>query len=289
MTIYSALYYPGSLAKRDLIVRDNRFYPGKYAETFPVWLAYVRKHYPRAHLILFADESSPVAIRPLLQAHLTEPWDEEDEMVPDSFDQHDVDGSGDPPLIHVHWINQFAGQYFRPMQRNLVAAMVRAYDHDTDMLWWDNDAFCNTNIAPLVHDIDFAAASIEHHQQTAASVFTYISARRLHALDDICSLPEYLTRMVNEGPVETRMHSLQEGGLYKLFCYGETKDLGMHLDLSHLSCFSNFRQFLRNNPLDHPSWYGLILDLDGFTDACEADGRLGGVDMKFHDMYFSTK
>lgn len=206
------------------------------------------------------------------------------------LDWHDADGSGNPPWVHVKWVNQFAGQYFRPMQRNLVEAMKDAYLANEDgMLWIDADAFVNTDVAPLLGDVDFAAASIEHHQMTAASVFTYISAARLHAYDRFCSLPDYLTQMVEQGPTNTRMHSLQEGGLYKLFCFGRTKELGPHLDLTHLSCRANFARFLQENPLPGDDYWDFIHDLDNLVEAATLDGRLKGVEMTFHDMLFSTK
>ncbi len=289
MTIYSALYFPGSLAKDDLIIRDNRFYSGKYAETLPVWLSYVRRHYPKARLVLFADESSPVPIAPLLDAHLREPWIEEFSDKTRQWEWHDADGSGDGPLVHIKWVNQFAGQYFRPMQRNLVEAMKDAYAENEDLLWIDADCFANTDVTPLLVDVDFAAASIEAHQMTAASVFTYISAHRLHAYDRFCPLPDYLTKMVNDAPVDTRMHSLQEGGLYKLFCFGRTRDLGAHLDLAHLSCHSHFMRFLRENPLDSDDYADLVEDLDSLVKQATGGGHLDGVDMEFHDMLFSTK
>ena len=60
--IYTAFYYPGSLKNNDLIVRDNRFYPGKYSETFPVWYQYIRKNYPSEKILMFYDTNSPISI-----------------------------------------------------------------------------------------------------------------------------------------------------------------------------------------------------------------------------------
>ena len=87
--------------------------------------------------------------------------------------------------------------------------------------------------------------------------------------------------MVNEGPTETRMHSLQEGGIYKTFCFGETVDLANRVNLAHLSCYKHFMRFLRDNPLDTPEYRSLVSQLEGVNMS-----RLKGVEMDFWDMYY---
>lgn len=278
MIIASALYYPGSLDNPQSLVRDNRWYPGKASNAFPVWWAYLRRACPDVRVHLFADAKSPVPIRPLLGV-LSEAWEEVgldgQGLIHDPFTGFDETD----PLVTVQWLDQYAGGYFRPMQRNLVEAICLAYRANEDLLWWDNDAFCATDIRPLVRDVDFAAASIEHHQMTAASVFTYVSARRLHALDELTDLPSFLTTLLNEGPTETRMHLLQEGGLYKLFCYGATRDLGRDIQLSHLSCYDRFLTFLRRNPLDTSEYRDLMARLEAVDWA-----KMPGVQRAFWDM-----
>ncbi len=277
MIICSALYYPGSLANPQSLVRDNRWYPAKAAECFPAWWSYLRRACPDAHVHLFADAKSPVPIRPLLDM-LPEAWDQ---MVEEWVLTHWPGGAKEGPAarVHVRWLDQYAGGYFRPMQRNLVEAMCLAYRANDDLLWWDNDCYCATDIRPFVRDVDFAAVSIEAHQMTAASVFTYISARRLHALDGLTDLPTFLTTLLNEGPTETRMHLLQEGGLYKLFCYGATRDLGRDIQLSHLSCYDRFLTFLRRNPLDTPEYRSLVAALEAVDWT-----KMSGVERSFWDM-----
>lgn len=272
MIICSALYYPGSLAKGDLIVRDNRFYPAKYAETFPLWFAYLRKHYPNADIVLFADEASPVPIQPLIDAHIKEPYEVFRHSTPEL-------AGAPPPKVHVKWLSDHAGQYFRPMQRNLVEAIKLAYYMKEDLLFVDNDAFLNTDVRPLVRDADVASSGIQHHQQTMGSVCFYISSARLHALDPLgIDLPAHLTSMVNTGPENARMHALQEGGLYKLFCYGKAVEMS-HINMSHLSCYPRFVQFLRANPLDTAEYRGLLSALETFDFA-----RIPGVETSFLDM-----
>jgi hypothetical protein len=271
MIICSALFYQGSLDEPQSLVRDNRFYPGKAHSTLPVWWAYLRRHYPDVPVVLFADAKSPVSIEPLLNTHLNQHW---------------AGYQGDTPYlasrcrVHVKMLSAHSGKYFWPMQRNLVEAICLAYRANESLLWIDADCFCNTSATPLVAGYDFAAASIEHHQMTAASVFTYVSRDRLHALDSLgIDLPSFLTTMLNEGPTETRMHTLQEGGLYKLFAYGRTRQLGAQIELSHLSCYDHFLAFLRRNPLDTSEYRVLVAQLEGVDWS-----RLPGVARSFWDM-----
>lgn len=281
--IYSALYYPGSLAAGDLIVRDNRYYPGKYLETLPVWMQYVRKHYPDEPLTLFADAASPI------------PWMRAAELLGESFTwseyiegQWCMGGVGLKANVHIKVLTQFAGQYFRPMQRNLVEALCTAYERNEDCFWLDNDAFLNTDIRPLVAGYDWASSSIEHHQMTTGSVCFHVSTARLHALDSLLPtpLPTYLRSMLNNGPTDTRMHSLQEGGLYKMFCYGRVRDMSKEINMSHLSCYKNFMTFLRANPLDEGGsskmtpYVHLVRELESFDFT-----RIPGVQLDFHDAY----
>lgn len=279
MIIYSALYYSGSLARGDLIVRDNRHYPGKYVETFPVWWSYLRKHYPDTHVVLFCDMASPVPVQPLLDAlperhYVHEYWPLRPEQL-----EGDV-------RTHVRWLSEHSGKYFWPMQRNLVEAIKLAYHLNEDLFWLDADAFLNTDIRPLVAGYDAAAPELAAHQMTMDSVCTYISAARLHALDPLgIDLPAFLTAMLANGPTETRMHTLQEGGLYKLFGYGKTRALAGSIELSHLSCYDHFMAFLRRNPLDTAA-YRLLLDK---LPPIAERARAGGAEMVFHDMDYSIK
>ena len=87
--------------------------------------------------------------------------------------------------------------------------------------------------------------------------------------------------MLNEGPTDTRMHTLQEGGLYKLFCYGKTRELGRDIQLSHLSCYDRFMTFLKRNPLDTPEYRALVAQLEAVDWS-----RMLGVQRSFHDMLY---
>jgi hypothetical protein len=281
MLICSALYYPGSLARgSEGLVRDNRYYPGKCSESFAVWWQYVRKHYPEPKVVLFADAKSPIDGWRLVCDHVKEPYiggvQTKDGMLCATL------GGALDARVEVRYLDQFAGQYFRPMQRNLVEAICLAYRANEDFFWLDNDAFLNTDIRPLLRGADVASSNVEAHQMTMGSVCFYISAKRLHVLDDMgIDLPTFLNTMLNEGPIDTRMHTLQEGGLYKLFAYGSVRDLGRDIQLSHLSCYDRFMTFLRRNPLDTPEYKALVTALEGLDWL-----RMPGVQRSFHDMLY---
>lgn len=279
--IYSALYYPASLARGELIVRDNRYYPCKYSESFPLWWAYLRKHYPNESVTLFCDAASPIPLGPLLRETIKEPWCE-------TIDDGDVDiihnNGSTLPRVFVEWVSEHSGKYFWAMQRNLVAGLIDAYHIDRDFFWLDNDAFLNSDILSPIRAVgaDVAAPQITHYQQTMDSVCTFISSNRLHQLDDLgVDLPEYLTNMLNHGPTETRMHSLQEGGLYKTFCYGKTLALADKINLSHLSCYDHFLEWLKANPLDIKEYHEFVEQLEKIDWA-----KMQGVERVFHDMHW---
>ena len=263
--IYTAYYYSGSLDKGDLIVRDNRFYPGKYFETFPVWMQYVRKNYPNEHIIMFADTASPIPIEEGLK------------YIGEDYEFFEGGKINKNVKVHIKKVSEHINKYFWAMQRNLVLAMIHAYDWSDNLFWLDNDAFLNTDIYPIVGDAHVFAPQINHEQFTCDSVCTYISAQRLLERNH---LPLYLRNMLDNGPTETRMHSLQEGGLYKTFCYGKVVS-SENIDLSHLSCYQNFMRFLVKNPLDTGDWHKLYETLETFDFS-----KIPNAELKFHDMYY---
>ncbi len=270
MIICSALYYAGSLDRPESLVRDNRWYPGKAVECFPLWWSYLRKHYPDTHVVLFADTGSPIS------------WQDIIKMIPESIDvttreilAMSILGT---PKVHIVPLSEHCGKYFWPMQRNLVEAMVLGYQLSDGMLWIDGDCFCNTCLTPFVQNLDMGSSSVEHHQMTCGSICWYISDQRLHSLD-VCGvhLPTYLYSILNDGPTETRMHSLQEGGLYKHFWYGNAKTFD-HIHMSHLSCYEHFMRYLVENPLDTSEYQDLVAHLASLDMT-----RLNGVQLRFHD------
>lgn len=265
--IYSALYYPASLERGDLFVRDNRFYPGKYSQSFPVWLQYLDKNYPGEQFTFFADTKSPICVKSLLKRYLGDRWSE-------------IEGE---KQITIKWLDEHSGKYFWTMQRNLVEGLIHAFLTGNDFLWIDNDAFVNTDVRPLVCGYDAAAPTINHQQMTMDSVMTFVSHYRLKEINDSISggLPNFLRRTLNDGPDKLRMHTFQEGGLYKLFGYGRTKELKDEISITHLSCYDNFIKWLALNPLDSEEYQNFMGHLEGVD-----WNKMPGVERKFLDMLY---
>lgn len=269
--IYTAYYYSGSLDKGDLIVRDNRFYPGKYFETFPVWMQYVRKHYPNEHIVMFADTASPISIEEGIK-YLDEPFE---------FIKNSKFALSQTVKLHIMKVSAHTNKYFWAMQRNLVYGLIDAYFANEDFFWLDNDAFLNSEILSVAKNYDVLAPQINHHQFTCDSVCTFISKNRLRQTPiGEPYFERYFLNMLENGPTETRMHSLQEGGLYKTFCYGKTLSY-TNLNLSHLSCYENFMKFLYKNPLPTLQYTNLVMKLKNFDFS-----KIPGVQLEFHDMYY---
>lgn len=259
--IYTAFYYPASLENNDLIVRDNRFYPGKYSETFPVWYQYIRKNYPSEKILLFYDVDSPIKIDKYLKYIIN--------------DQN----------FKIKELKYHSGKYFWTIQRNLCEGLIHAYENHEDFFWIDNDAFLNTDLSNIIKSCDIFAPSIQHEQFTIDSVCTYISKKRLHDLDNLNNfkLSSYLYHILNNAPTEVRVQTFHEGGLYKLFCYGDMKS-SINLNISHLSNYKNFMKFLKRNPLYSIEYLDLIHKLEKII----THPNLVGVDLEFLDMYYES-
>jgi hypothetical protein len=250
--IYTAFYYPSSIKNGELYIRDNRFYPGKYIETFPLWYQYVRKNYPDEPIWMFYDEKSPY---------------------PFAYSSYFS-------RVTAQALTKYSGKYFWTMQRNLCMGLIHAYENNNDFFWLDNDAFLNTDLTPIFKKCDVFAPNINYQQFTIDSVCTFISNKRLHALDSLCHLPTYLRNILDNAPENVRAHTFQEGGLCKLFGYGNVIS-SKNLNLSHLSNYTNFIKFLKKNPLDSVDYKQFLNDLENIN-----MDKLKGVDLEFLDMYY---
>ena len=259
--IYTAFYYPGSLKNNDLIVRDNRFYPGKYSETFPVWYQYIRKNYPSEKILMFYDTNSPISI--------------------DDYTKYFIND----PLFQIRELNSHSGKYFWTMQRNLCEGLTHAYENNEDFFWIDNDTFLNTDVSNILNKCDVFAPNINHDQFTIDSVCTFFSRKKLHDLDGNykIKLPLYLNSILNNAPDNIRQHTFHEGGLYKLFCYGRMIS-STNINISHLSNYNNFMKFLSKNPLDSIEYKVLLDNLKQIIN----NERLKNVELDFLDMYYES-
>lgn len=265
--IYTAFYYPASIKKGDLFIRDNRFYPGKYIETFPLWYQYVMKNYPDEYIYMFYDVNSPYKLEDLGLIY------GDDQIVCDKKKGTDLQ-------IYVHELKEHSSKYFWTMQRNICEGLIRAYETGNDFFWLDNDAFLNTDLSDKFNTYDVVAPNINHQQFTIDSVCTFFSNKQLHKLDRLCHLPTYLRNILNNAPENVRAHTFQEGGLYKMFCYGNVYE-NKNLNLSHLSNYNNLLKFLKKNPLNSKEYTEFLNDLENVDKE-----KLKGVELDFLDMYY---
>lgn len=251
---------------------DNRFFPARSFEVFPVWYEYIRKFYPNEHIIFF-DNFSEI---PFEEAAKLAGIDEFEIIPPESYTFN--------PNIKIH-VKQFKDQYwyFHAVQRQRVESIKFAYLNNLDYFWIDTDCLINTNLLPFIENQDIFAPSINDFQQTIDAHCIFISNKRLHAWDNTFNLIELLEFVLNKAPDDNQgaRHSiLFEGGMYKLFCYGKANE-NININISHSSCYNNFIKWLKLNPLNSNNYNELLNSLINvnkdklknvlleFTDTCE--------------------
>lgn len=265
--ITTAFYYSTKLSE-ELFIRDNRFYPGKAFETFPVWYEYLQKNYPDEQIYIIHDISSL-------------PIEEYIPNIIDNYeflkeDQYTFDKS---KKVHIKKVQSSKRkECWWPIQRTLCEAIKFSYLNKQDLFWIDNDLFLNTDIRPLYKGYDVFAPNINHYQFTMDSILFYLSSKKLHELDKVLYLPDYLKNILENGGFNLRQHTFHEGGLYKLFCYGNTNS-SLNIEATHLSCYNNFMKFLNRNPLDSDNYKRLISLLNNIDFE-----KLKGVELEFLDL-----
>ena len=244
--IYTSFYYKNKLEKEEYHVRENRFIPGSAFEVFPVWYQYIRKWFPDEHIIIF-NNISPITIEEGLSS-INEPY----EIIDDKIINHAI-------KIHVH---KFKTEYFyfHSVQRNHVAALNFAYYNNDNYLWIDTDCLLNSDIRKFYKEKDVWVPTLLHHQMTIDAHCTYISQKRLHEMDSIYKLPDFLNYILNEAPDDNqsvRHHTLFEGGMYKLFCYGNYGS-NLNINMTHACCYKEMMTFLLSNPLQTKEYEKLV-------------------------------
>lgn len=272
--IYTAYYYINSILNGELLIRDGRFCPGKYFETWPIWLQYVRKHYPDEHIVVFADAASPISIEEGIK-FINEPY----EFFTDKINKS--------VKIHIKALSEYVNQYFWAMQRNIVTSLIHAYENNEDYFWIDNDAFLNSDIHKIRDGADVFAPNINHEQFTCDSICTFISKTQLHKMDILYNLPDVLKNILKNAPFNTRMHCLHESGFYKMFCHGKIKS-SQNINIAHFSCYENFIEFLEKNPLPTHEYSDFLTSLKSLdiSSIKNTVNQYGSNMLNFEDMYY---
>lgn len=256
--IFCAFYFSYQLSNNDFSLFDRvdntekRFFPGKFFETFPVWYQYLRKSAPNEHIMMFNVQRSPIPIQEGLK-FITEPY----EFISNNSFEYN-------PEIKFHIKNAsppLTGEQQFPtvndITRNFMDGLVFAYKTNNDYLWMDCDCFTNSNLEKYTKGYDYFSTNINHQLLTSNVHFIHISKERLHALDFLCNLPDVLLDIAYNGFDLIRRSTFFEGGLYKLFCYGNYHTTE-NINTTHLTTYPHFMEFLKRNPLDSEEYRNLV-------------------------------
>lgn len=239
-----------------------RFRPAASFEAFPVWLEYIKKHFPNEP-ILFFNGDSPIPFEE--GANLADILDYD--VI--SSDLYTYDTS---KQYHVKNLSKSDSNYsFKAIQKQRVESLKFAYLNNLDYKWIDLDCLINSKLD--LDNCDIAANDISHEHMTIDGHFIYISSKRLHQWDNYFNIIEVLENILN-GPEDNKQgykhFLLFEGGLYKFFGYGNMKQI-KNINIAHASCYNNFVKWLELNPLETDSYRNLLsllknLDKDKLKD-----------------------
>lgn len=254
--IFSDYFYAIKLAKKEYKIRSiplgdtgkYEFCPARSFEVFPVWMDYIRKFYPDEH-ILFIDNCSEI------------PFQEAMDVLGNPTYEYITEGSYEyNPRIKIH-VQKFdnPAYYFDAVQRQRVAALKFAYFSNLDYFWTDTDCLVNTDLRSLFNGYDIFAPTIAYDQLTIDSHCIFISKEKLHEWDDYYKLPDFLDYIMTcpDENQSVRHHTLFEGGMFKLFCYGKVNSSD-NINESHSACYTNLVKFLELNPLESKGYINLL-------------------------------
>lgn len=258
--ILTSYFYKTRLSKEEYSEVDfKRFRPAASFEAFPVWMDYIRKHFPNEQ-ILFFDSASPISFEQgAMISNINAYGVNSYEVIP--IDSYTYDKS---KKYYVKALPKVDSNYsFLAVQKQRVEALKFAYLNNLDFFWIDTDCFLNTDVTKYFNDNDVVSNLINHENQTVDGHFIFISKKRLHQWDKYYNLIDYLEFVLNKCPddrenaMSVREHLLFEGGMYKLFCYGKMKAIDS-LNMCHASCYNHFLKWLELNPLNTDNYNKLI-------------------------------
>lgn len=263
--IFAAHYFVYKLLNNDFSLfnridnTEKRLYPGKFHECFGPWYQYLRKSAPDEHILLFRIPNSPIPIEESLK-FVTEPI----EFLPDDGYEYSKDIK-----FHVKTISKkIEGPQQFPtvndITRCFLNGLLFAYHSNNDYLWMDCDCFTNSNLKKYTEGYDFFSTNISHGMLSSNVHFVHISNKRLHELDWLCDLPKMLWNCAYNGCSMIRQATFFEGGLYKLFCYGNY-NTSENINTTHLTTYPHFIEFLKKNHLPSEEYKILLTALENIS------------------------
>lgn len=251
--------YKTRLSKEEYSEVDfKRFRPAASFEVFSVWMDYINKWFPNEQ-ILFFNGDSPISFEEGAKAAGINDYEI---IAPNSYT---YDKS---KKYHIKNLPKIDSNYsFKAVQVQRVEALKFAYLNNENFLWIDGDCLINSEILSKLKDVDIAANDISHEFMSIDGHFIYISAKRLHEMDNICNVIEFLEGILN-GPEDKnqgyKSAILFEGGLYRLFGYGNMKQI-KNINIAHASSFNHFKRWLELNPLDTDNHRNLLYLLNNIN------------------------
>lgn len=255
MIILSDYFYKVRLEKEEYKIvsnptniNDNRFYPARSFEVFPVWLDYINKNYPNDNIVFF-DNFSEIPFEEAMDVCGITDYKI---IQPNSYN-FDI-----KTKIHIKRFNtQY--EYLHAVQRQRVEALKFAYINNIDYFWIDTDYLVNSDVKKYLN-CDVFSPFINHYQQTIDAQFIFISKHRLHEYDPYFNIIDFYEDILNNAPdnkQSVRHMTMFEGGMYKMFCFGNIKT-ATNLNLSHSACYNNFLKWLKHNHLDTKNYKKLL-------------------------------
>ncbi len=250
--ILTGYRYKTRLSKNEFSHVDfMRFRPAASFEVFPVWIDYIKKHFPNED-ILFFNGDSPI---PFEEGAKLAGISDYDIIAPNSYT---YDKS---KKYHVKNLPKTESNYsFSAIQKQRVESLKFAYLNNLDYLWIDLDCFINSNISSFFKNGEVSANDISNEHMTIDGHFIFISSERLHQWDNhfnIIGLLEDILNGTEDNKQGYKHFLLFEGGLYKFFGYGFMKEL-KNISIAHASCYKNFVKWLELNPLDTDNYRNLL-------------------------------
>ncbi len=207
---------------------------------------------------MFDGKDSPIPIEEGLK-YITEPY----EFIGDSFDYN--------PDIKFHIKNcspPITGETqfptVNPITRDILDGLVFAYKTNNDFFRIDCDCFVNSNLEKYTKGYDLFSTNISHFQFTTNAHFLFISKERLHAWDFLYNLSDFLENCARNGDSLIKQEKFFEGGLYKSFVYGNY-NTSQNINVTHLTTYPHFVQFLKKNPLPSKEYKTLLSLLENIS------------------------
>ncbi len=211
-----------------------------------IWYLYVCQHLPPDEHIVIVDQCSAFDI-----AYWTSFLEEPFEVLGEGWDYN--------PAMRVH-VKRFNTKTDKlgGVKRFYLWAYEFAYRNGVDMFTIENDCLVARDVVTETKDADFATSYLYTKERVCDTFLCKISARRLHDMDGVVALPDYLAHLraldTYRGDRWTEdivCMALCERGAYAQFAHSNVTIFGRENTIHNLDN-PEMLAFLRAHPIDHP-------------------------------------